>query len=187
MQPITLPKKLSSASLYRKAILMPTGNLSPSEHVPGITLAAYETRASRRAFTILELKYGGKVQVTFGKLRWYSRGALGARIGTFSERKNQAAKVDFPEIREWAFGVNLFGSSLYRPTIHRLEFSVSEDDARFIGGEIKKKIGRCELLTVGRCRNRHCALSKTALLPRAFFPCRRDCGKTFGFSPGRGK
>jgi len=35
-------------------------------------------------------------------------------------------------------GVELFGATLYRPSGHRLEFSVIEDEARFIGGRLQK-------------------------------------------------
>ncbi len=71
-----------------------------------------------------------------GKFRAYGRGALGVRMGKLAERESQAAAAGFPEMREGAFGVEWLGSSLYRPTIHRLEFAVSVDRARFIGGEI---------------------------------------------------
>lgn len=103
-----------------------------------LTLAPYETRQSRSAFSLLDFKYGAKAQITMGKFRAYGRGALGVRLGKLGERKKQAAQAEFPEIREWAWGLELFGSSLYRPARHRLELAVSEDGARFIGGEIMK-------------------------------------------------
>ncbi|MGH7492319.1 MAG: hypothetical protein ACREOO_07980, partial [bacterium] len=104
----------------------------------GLALAPYETRNSHRAFSALEFKYGGRIQITSGKIRAYSRGALGTRVGEFAARKNQAAQADFPEIREWAFGLEVFGATLYRPAVHRLELGVREDEARFIRGEIKQ-------------------------------------------------
>ena len=99
-------------------------------------LAPYETRQGKSAFTILNLSYGGKLQMVLGRLHAYGRGALGVRLGNYGERENQSVQAAFPQIRDWAFGVELFGASLYRPAIHRLEFSVSEDGARFLSGRI---------------------------------------------------
>ncbi len=101
-----------------------------------IELAPYETRKGRRAFSILQWTYGGRMQITLGKFRVYGLGALGLRMGKFAERKK--VQTGFPEIREWAFGVELSGSSWYRPTRQRLEFCVREDDGRFIAGKIKR-------------------------------------------------
>lgn len=96
--------------------------------------AHYEARAGKRAFTIAHLFYGGRLQLTAGKFRAYARGAIGVRLGEFGARDERDVKKDFPELREWAFGVEVFGSSLYREHAHRVEFSVREDDARFIQG-----------------------------------------------------
>jgi 8-oxo-dGTP pyrophosphatase MutT (NUDIX family) len=103
-----------------------------------IESAQYEAREGKRAFTIGNLFYGGRVQLTLGKLRVYSRGSLGARLGEFGERDEHDVKKDFPEIREWSFGLEYFGASLYRDNAHRVEFSVREADARFVQGRIQK-------------------------------------------------
>ena len=103
-----------------------------------IETAQYEARSGKRAFTLANLFYGGQLQLTVGKFRAYSRGSLGIRVGEFGEREQQITQKDLPEIREWSFGVELFGSSLYRDHAHRFEFSVREDDARFVQGRITK-------------------------------------------------
>lgn len=97
-----------------------------------------EARSGRRAFTAGNLFYGGRAQLTLGKLRAYARGSLGVRVGEFGERNESAVKKDFAEMREWSFGVEVFGASLYRDNAHRMEFSVREDDARFVQGRITK-------------------------------------------------
>jgi hypothetical protein len=103
-----------------------------------VDLAPFEIRQHRRAFTVANLFYGARAQITFGKFRLYATGKLGARLGEFAERKKQNLSTDFPPIRTWTFGLELFGSTLYRPTSHRLEFEVIEDDARFIQGRLQK-------------------------------------------------
>ncbi len=103
-----------------------------------IETAQYETRYGKRAFTIANVYYGARAQLTLGRFRAYSRGSLGARVGEFGERDDHDVKKDFPEIREWSFGLEYFGSSLYRDNAHRVEFSVREADARFVQGRIKK-------------------------------------------------
>lgn len=103
-----------------------------------IETAQYEARSGKGAFTLANLFYGGQLQLTVGKFRAYSRGSLGIRVGEFGEREQQITQKDLPEIREWSFGVELFGSSLYRDHAHRFEFSVREDDARFVQGRITK-------------------------------------------------
>ncbi|MCI0697094.1 hypothetical protein L0337_34450 [candidate division KSB1 bacterium] len=103
-----------------------------------IDLAPFEIRRHRRAFTVANLFYGARAQITLGKFRLYATGKLGARLGEFAERNKQKLSTDFPPIRTWAFGIELFGSTLYRPTSHRLEFEVIEDDARFIQGRLQK-------------------------------------------------
>jgi hypothetical protein len=60
------------------------------------------------------------------------------RLGEFAEREKQTLDTTFPPIHGWSFGIELLGSTLYRPTSHRLEFSVIEDDARFIQGQLQK-------------------------------------------------
>jgi hypothetical protein len=98
----------------------------------------FEIRHGRRALTIANLFYGARAQMTFGKFRLFASGKLGARLGQFAERKRQTLLTDFPPMRHWSFGVELFGATLYRPTRHRLEFEVIEDDARFIQGRLQK-------------------------------------------------
>jgi hypothetical protein len=103
-----------------------------------VELAPFETRNQRRAFALANLFYGARAQITVGDFRIYASGKLGARLGEFAERKKINIPTDFPPIRTWAFGIELFGSTLYRPTSHRLEFEVIEDDARFIQGRLLK-------------------------------------------------
>jgi hypothetical protein len=103
-----------------------------------IELAPFEIRQHRRAFTAAKLFYGARAQITLGKFRLFATGKLGARLGEFAERKKQKTSTDFPPIRAWTFGLEFFGSTLYRPTSHRLEFEVIEDDARFIQGRLQK-------------------------------------------------
>ncbi len=103
-----------------------------------VDLAPFELRNHRRAFALANLFYGARAQITVGDLRLYATGKLGARLGEFAERRKQKLSTDFPPIRTWAFGLELFGSTLYRPTSHRLEFEVIEDDARFMQGRLQK-------------------------------------------------
>jgi len=103
-----------------------------------VEAAQYEAREGKRAFTIANLFYGGRLQLTVGKFRVSSRGALGVRLGEFGERDKQEAQKDFPEIREWSFGLEYLGSSLYRDHAHRVELHVREAGARFVQGRIKK-------------------------------------------------
>jgi hypothetical protein len=103
-----------------------------------VELAPFEIRNRRRAFTLANLFYGARAQITVGDFRLYATGKLGVRLGEFAERKRQKLSTDFPPIRTWAFGLELFGSTLYRPTSHRVEFEVIEDDARFIQGRLQK-------------------------------------------------
>ncbi len=103
-----------------------------------VEAAQYEARDGKRAFTAGNLFYGGRAQLTVGKFRFYSRGTLGVRVGEFGEREKQVAQKDFPEIREWSFGVEIFGASLYRDNAHRVEFGVREEDARFVQGRLTK-------------------------------------------------
>ncbi|MGH7454857.1 MAG: YiiX/YebB-like N1pC/P60 family cysteine hydrolase, partial [bacterium] len=97
-----------------------------------VELTPFEIRNSRRAFTLANLFYGARAQITVGDFRLYATGKVGARLGEFAERKRQKPSTDFPPIRSWIFGLELFGSTLYRPTSHCLEFEVIEDDARFM-------------------------------------------------------
>jgi hypothetical protein len=103
-----------------------------------VELAPFEWRHHKRTFTIATLFYGTQAQMTFGKFRLFATGKLGARLGEFGERQKQNLPISFPPIRMWAFGFELFGTTLYRPTSHRLEFEVVEDDARFIQGRLQK-------------------------------------------------
>lgn len=103
-----------------------------------VELAPFEIRTHRRAFTLANLFYGARAQITLGKFRLFATGKLGVRLGEFAERKRQNLSTDFPPIRTWMFGLELFGSTLYRPTSHRLEFEVVEDDARFMQGRLQK-------------------------------------------------
>ncbi|NUO79788.1 NUDIX domain-containing protein [candidate division KSB1 bacterium] len=103
-----------------------------------IEAATYEARHGQRAFTIASLFYGGRAQLTVGKFRAYGRGAIGVRLGEFGERDEHDVQKDFPEMREWSFGLEYFGASLYRENAHRVEFSVREADARFVQGQIQK-------------------------------------------------
>jgi hypothetical protein len=103
-----------------------------------VELAPFEARNHRRAFTIANLFYGAKAQLTLGKFRLFASGAIGTRLGAFAERNKQNLETAFPPMRIWTFGLELFGSTLHRPTSHRLEFEVIEDDARFIQGRLQK-------------------------------------------------
>jgi hypothetical protein len=103
-----------------------------------LELAPFEVRNHRRAFTVANLFYGARAQFTFGKFRLYATGKLGVRLGEFAERKKQKRATDFPPLRTWTFGCELLGSTLYRPASYRLEFEVSEDQARFIQGRLQK-------------------------------------------------
>ena len=104
----------------------------------GIEVLPYEARNHKRALTVANFYYGGRAQLTLGKLRWYATGKLGARLGNFYERKKQTRNTDFPPLRSWKFGLEFLHNTLYRPTGLRLEFEVSEDDARFIQGRLQK-------------------------------------------------
>lgn len=99
-----------------------------------VELAAFERRQQRNAFAIANAFYGGRAQFTAGKFRLYTTGELGMHLGTFGAR----AGTSNTPIRAWTFGAALFGTTLYRPSGHHLEFSVIEDDARFIGGRLQK-------------------------------------------------
>lgn len=104
-----------------------------------VELAPFERRKQQHTFTIANLFYGARAQATFGKFRLFATGKLGARLGEFAERKkNQGRATGFPPLRTWTFGVELAGSTLYRPTNHRLEFQVIDDEARFIQGRLQK-------------------------------------------------
>jgi hypothetical protein len=103
-----------------------------------IELVPFETRSHRRAYTIANLFYGARAQLTLGKFRLYAKSAVGTRLGNFAEREKQNPATTFPQLRTWAFGLELSGSTLYRPTSHRLQFEVVEDDARFIQGRVQK-------------------------------------------------
>ena len=103
-----------------------------------IELALFEHRQQKNAFTMVNLFYGARAQLMIGKLRLYAAGKLGARLGEFAERQRQQLDTDFPPIRTWTFGGEIFGSTLYRPASHRLEFEIIEDDARFIQGRLQK-------------------------------------------------
>ncbi|MCG3120892.1 MAG: hypothetical protein ALAOOOJD_03787 [bacterium] len=103
-----------------------------------VELAPFERRHQQHTFTIANLFYGARAQMTFGKFRLFATGRLGARLGEFAARKNQNLATRFPPLRTWTFGVELAGTTLYRPTRHRLEFQVIEDDARFIQGRLQK-------------------------------------------------
>jgi len=103
-----------------------------------VELAPFERRHRRNAFTVANLFYGGRAQFTLGKFRLYTTGELGTRLGRLGARAETGAKPVEAQIRAWTFGVDFFGTTLYRPSGHRLEFSVIEDDARFIGGRLQK-------------------------------------------------
>jgi len=103
-----------------------------------LELAPFERRRHRRAFAIANLYYGIRAQFTAGKFSFFAAGRLGARSGQFAERGKQNSSAGFPPIRTWSCGVELFGAALSRPVKHRLEFEVSEDDARFIQGRLQK-------------------------------------------------
>jgi hypothetical protein len=103
-----------------------------------LELAPFERRHHKSAFAIANFFYGARAQFTLGKFRFFTTGKLGARIGQFAERKRQTLLNDFPPMRHWSFGVELFGATLYRPTRHCLEFEVIEDEARFIQGRLQK-------------------------------------------------
>ncbi len=103
-----------------------------------VELAPFEIRKSRRAFTLANLFYGARAQITVGDFRLYATGKAGARLGEFAERRKQNLSTGFPPIRTWAFGFEFLGSTLYRPTSHRLEFEVIEDDGRFMQGRLQK-------------------------------------------------
>lgn len=97
-------------------------------------LAPFERRQQQNAFAAANLFYGVRTQFTLGKLRLYAQGELGLRLGKLGARAGSHAEP----VQAWTFGVELFGTTLYRPSGHRLEFSVIEDDARFIGGRLQK-------------------------------------------------
>ena len=143
LSPLTLEAGGDKGPLSALLKLMTMGNgdyragLYFGEHAR-IEVAQYEARSGKRAFTAGNLFYGGCAQLTLGKLRAYARGNLGVRVGEFGERDAHDVQKDFPEIREWSFGVEVFGASLYRDNAHRLEFSVREADARFVQGRITR-------------------------------------------------
>lgn len=103
-----------------------------------LELALLERRNHKNAFAIANVFYGARAQITFGKFRLFAAGKIGARLGQFAERKQQTLSTNFPPLRRWSFGIELFGATLYRPTHHRLEFEVIEDGARFIQGRLQK-------------------------------------------------
>jgi hypothetical protein len=103
-----------------------------------IELAPFERRHRQNAFAVANLFYGARAQFTLGSFRLHAAGELGVHLGGLGERKRQTLFTDFPPIRAWTFGVELFSATLYRPSSHRLEFFVREDDARFIGGRLQK-------------------------------------------------
>ena len=103
-----------------------------------VELAPFERRQRRNAFAAANLFYGGRAQFTLGQFRWYATGELGTRLGELGERQKQTASTNFPPLRAWTFGAEFAGTTLYRPSGHRLEFSVSEDESRFIGGRLQR-------------------------------------------------
>ena len=103
-----------------------------------VELAPFERRQHRNAFAVANLFYGGRAQFTLGQFRLYATGELGTRLRELGERQKQTASTNFPSIRAWTFGAEFAGTTLYRPSGHRLEFSVIEDEARFIGGRLQK-------------------------------------------------
>jgi len=103
-----------------------------------VELAPFERRHRQNAFAVANLFYGARTQFTLGKFRLYATGELGFRLGKLGARADAHANAGAELVEAWTFGVELFGSTLYRPSGHRLGFSVVEDDARFIGGRLQK-------------------------------------------------
>lgn len=103
-----------------------------------VELAPWELYRSHRAFTLVTCHYGARIQFTVGRCRAFAEGRLGERIGKWAARRHSPA-VAAPQLRGWQFGLELVGSSLYRPTRHRLTFAVSEDEALFRQGRLQRE------------------------------------------------
>jgi len=103
-----------------------------------VELAPFERRHRQNAFSVANLFYGGRIQFTLGKWRFYAAGELGARLGKLGVRAEPSAEPSAEPVEAWSLGIELASATLYRPSGHRLEFSVIEDDARFIGGRLQK-------------------------------------------------
>jgi hypothetical protein len=106
-----------------------------------VELAPFERREQQNAFAAANLFYGARAQFTLGKFRLHAAGEFGARLGKLGARRGKfgaRAKTGAEPVEAWTFGIELFGATLYRPSVHRLEFSVIEDNARFIDGRLQK-------------------------------------------------
>ncbi|MDZ7267226.1 MAG: YiiX/YebB-like N1pC/P60 family cysteine hydrolase [candidate division KSB1 bacterium] len=100
-----------------------------------VELGAWDFYHGRRAGALVNFHYGARLQCTLGAFRAFAEGSLGERLGELAARRTGRSAA-WPEMRDWRFGLELTGSNLYRPTRHRLTFSVREDHALFRRGRV---------------------------------------------------